>query len=267
MSEIVTEARTTILAPAEKRQYDEKGYLLRQRAFSPAECAEIVTECEALLAQLEARKPTAAVLSGSHPVNVFADLDTTVKWEREHPDKIRGIEPFAHLNPKFEAWAYDPRLTEPSKYICGAEEVTLFTEKLHTKRAHTGGEIEVHQDFPYWQPFGARAAKIMTAMLLLDDATLENGCLEVAPGTHRGEVQAMRSDLTGIDKLRMDPAKFDEGRLVPIEAPAGSILFFNAFLVHRSGHNLSDHDRRTILFSYQPAGLPHARLFKREKRS
>jgi Phytanoyl-CoA dioxygenase (PhyH) len=254
------------LNDAEKLAYERWGYLVRERSFSESECAAIALECEALLADLAHRKPAAAVLSGTHPVNLFGDLDVTVKWEREHPDKIRGIEPFAHLNERLEAWAYDPRLTEPSKFICDADEVTLFTEKLHTKRARTGGEIELHQDFPYWEPFGPRAARIMTAMLLLDDATAANGCLEVAPGTHGGNVHEMRSELKGIDSKRMDPAKFEAGRLTPIEAPAGSVLFFNAFLVHRSGHNRSDQDRRSILFSYQPAGLPHARLFKRGQR-
>jgi len=253
---------TATVTDAEKHAYERQGYIVRERSFSPGECAGIAEACEALLADLEGRKPTASVLSGSHPLNQLADLGVTIKWEREHPDKIRGLEPFAHLDPRFETLAYDPRLTGPSGFICEADAVTLFTEKLHTKRAHTGGEIEVHQDYPYWRPFGPRASRIMTAMLLLDDATLANGCLEVAPGTHRGEVQATRSGLSGIDSLRMDPAKFDERRLVPIEAPAGSVLFFNAFLVHRSGHNRSDQDRRAILFSYQPAGLAHAREFK-----
>jgi hypothetical protein len=251
----------------EKLTYARQGYLVRERSFSERECAEMALECEALLADLEQRKPAASALSGTHPVNLFEDLDVTVKWEREHPDKIRGIETFVHLNERLEAWAYDPRLTEPSKFICGADEVTLFTEKLHTKRARTGGEIELHQDFPYWEPFGPRASTIMTAMLLLDDATVANGCLEVAPGTHGGAVHAMRSELKGIDGRRMDATKFEASRLTPIEAPAGSVLFFNAFLVHRSGHNRSDQDRRSILFSYQPAGLPHARMFKHGQRS
>lgn len=254
--------QTATVTDAERAAYERQGYLVRERSFSRTECAEIAEHCEALLADLERRKPTTAVLSGSHPLNQLGDLGVTIKWEREHPDKIRGLEPFAHLDSEFEALAHDPRLTGPSGFICEADEVTLFTEKLHTKRAHTGGEIEVHQDYPYWRPFGPRASRIMTAMLLLDDATLANGCLEVAPGTHRAQVQATRAGLTGIDNLRMDPARFDTSQLIPIEAPAGTVLFFNAFLVHRSGHNRSDQDRRAILFSYQPAGLPHARLFK-----
>ncbi len=40
--------------------------------------------------------------------------------------------------------------------------------------------------------------------------------------------------------------------------PAGSVVFFGSLLVHRSLPNRSDKDRRALLYSYQPAGLPHA---------
>ena len=34
--------------------------------------------------------------------------------------------------------------------------------------------------------------------------------------------------------------------------------FFDAWLVHRSGPNKTDGDRRALLYSYQPKGHPHA---------
>ena len=264
MSATVATRQSFVMNEGDQAFYLENGYLLRESAFSDSECAEIARDCEELLDRLQAQKPLKAVQSGSHPINLLADLGVTVKWEREFPDQVRGIEPFAHLSPRLEAWAYDPRLTDPCKFACGAEAVCLFTEKLHTKRARTGGEIEPHQDFPYWEPFGAQASQIVTAMLYLDRATRANGCLEVVPGSHRTGLRPMRSDAGGIDAKRMDPAQFNESELVALETPPGSVLFFNAFLVHRSGHNRSDNDRRSLLYSYQPDGLPHARHIRRK---
>ena len=40
------------------------------------------------------------------------------------------------------------------------------------------------------------AIEIMTALLYLDDATMENGCLEVAPGSH-AEGMRKRKDIEG----------------------------------------------------------------------
>ena len=100
------------------------------------------------------------------------------------------------------------------------------------------------------------ADRIMTAMIQLDDATRENGCLEVSPGSHRDGMRACRTDMGRFGANEMDTEKFDMESLVPMEAKAGSVIFFGAYLVHRSLPNRSDRQRRALLFSYQPAGNP-----------
>ena len=134
----------------------------------------------------------------------------------------------------------------------------MFTEKLNVKRARHGGPIVLHQDFPYWERMTPIAHRISTAMLFLDDATVENGCLEVAPGSHLvGKRQRRSAD--GFGANEMDPDAFDMNRLKALEVKAGSVAYFGAFLVHRSLPNRSGVDRRALLYSYQPEGHPHGR--------
>jgi ectoine hydroxylase-related dioxygenase (phytanoyl-CoA dioxygenase family) len=64
-------------------------------------------------------------------------------------------------------------------------------------------------------------------------------------------------DVPAFGALEMDPAAFDLGRLVAVEVAAGTAVYFDAFLVHRSAPNRSGDDRRALLYSYQPAGYPH----------
>jgi ectoine hydroxylase-related dioxygenase (phytanoyl-CoA dioxygenase family) len=59
--------------------------------------------------------------------------------------------------------------------------------------------------------------------------------------------------------LFTDPRGFDAAAQVPVEVPAGSLLFFSPHLVHGSQPNLSDAPRRALLLTYQPAGR---RMFK-----
>jgi ectoine hydroxylase-related dioxygenase (phytanoyl-CoA dioxygenase family) len=139
------------------------------------------------------------------------------------------------------------------KDVVGAEELDLFTEKLNAKRARTGGPIVLHQDHPYWTENSDGAGDIATAIVFLDDANRANGCLEVVPGSHTGGVRPQRK-VDGFGSLEMEPLGFDESGLVALEVPAGSMVFFGSLLVHRSLPNLSEHDRRVLLFSYQPAG-------------
>lgn len=247
------------MSAAERAQYATNGYVVRERVFSQRECAEIADDCEKLMAELIAQPRGTIIKTGSFIFEQRPEIETRVKWESQAEDLIRGLEPFAHLSPPLNDWGLDPRLTGPCRTICAADEVVLFTEKLNLKRAHRGGEIQLHQDVPYWE-FSAVSARIATAMIFLDDANLSNGCLEVAPGSHKARVKyAQRSDVTGFDTLRMDDQKFDTSGMVALEVPAGSVAFFDAWLVHRSGPNTTDGDRRALLYSYQPAGNPHAR--------
>jgi len=69
------------------------------------------------------------------------------------------------------------------------------------------------------------------------------GCL---PGTSDG------SQLGG---FFTDPACFDESDQVAMEAPAGSLVFFDPHAIHGSEPNLSANPRRAMVLTYQPANF------------
>ena len=52
--------------------------------------------------------------------------------------------------------------------------------------------------------------------------------------------------------------------VVPVEVAGGSVVYFGSLLVHKSAPNHSDRERRTLLFSYQPAG--HTRMLDAMRR-
>ena len=243
-------------AADELRQLDADGCVVRERVFDPGECAAIATDCEALIQLLEQAGRRTKHRVGSYMFEIRREAATIVKWEPDAPEVVQGVEPFAHISPALKAWGLDPRLVDPCKAIVGQDELMLFTEKLNVKRAHHGGPIVLHQDFPYWEPLTPLASRIATAMVFLDDATIANGCLEIAPGRHKSGKCRQRTDADGFGSLEMDADAFDLARLRPLEVPAGTVAFFGAFLVHRSLPNRTDGDRRALLYSYQPAGQP-----------
>jgi ectoine hydroxylase-related dioxygenase (phytanoyl-CoA dioxygenase family) len=79
-----------------------------------------------------------------------------------------------------------------------------------------------------------------------------------APGSHLQGKHPQRA-VEGFGALAMDAQAFDMTRLQPLEVEAGDVVFFGAFLVHRSLPNRSGSDRRALLYSFQPGGFPHAR--------
>ncbi len=91
----------------------------------------------------------------------------------------------------------------------------------------------------------------------MDDATSENGCLWVIPGSHRRGIIWPTSE---IDDDRYDcaqgsvdfPYTDEDGVMVP--AKAGSVVFFNGYLLHRSLPNYAESGfRRSLVHHYMSA--------------
>lgn len=249
----------------ERRRYHEDGYLVRPGAFRPEDVAELAAACEAVVSDLVEQSRGRAFDMGSYRFETVRDRRTILKWESEAHDTVLGVEPLAHLHPTVEKYADDPRLREPMRDLLGADDVCLYTEKLNVKRARVGGPVVLHQDYPYWADVADDASRIGTALIFLDDAGATNGGLEVAPGSHRnGVVEERRTeDPNDFGKFEIDPERFDTGGLVSLEVEAGGVVFLGPYLVHRSKPNRTQSDRRALLYSYQPAGLRHAREYVR----
>jgi hypothetical protein len=250
------------LDAAEREGLVRDGYVVRRKVFNEGDCARIAADCEDLVQRLTAAQHGPKRVVGSYMFEMRRDLETMVKWEPDFPELLQGVEFFAHLSEPLRRWGLDPRMVEPARDLVGQDDVVPFTEKLNLKRARQGGEYILHQDFPYWNAVTPVANRLATAMVCLDEATTGNGCLQVAPGSHRSGVQTQRK-VEGFGAMEMDPDAFDMNRLVPVEVEAGSVIFFGPFLVHRSLNNRSDLDRRALLYTYQPAGNPHSRELTR----
>jgi ectoine hydroxylase-related dioxygenase (phytanoyl-CoA dioxygenase family) len=111
-----------------------------------------------------------------------------------------------------------------------------------------------HQD-EFFIP--TRDRSLTGAWMALDDATVENGCLWVLPGSHRhGLIWPQhkhgdpRFDCTG--EAMEFPYSDDDA--VPVEVKKGSIIFFNGYLLHRSLPNYAPSGfRRSLVNHYMSA--------------
>lgn len=244
------------LTDEERERFAADGYVVRESVFAADELAEIVGACEELVDRLVADRRGRRYTVGSYVFEPDHTNDVTIKWEGDS-DVVHGIEPFAHLSSALEACAYDPRFVEPMVDIVGHDDPRLFTEKLNLKRRELGGHNPLHQDYPYWVDPAQDPLQVATSILFLDEATAENGCLEVLPGSHRDGPRPTRTDADAFGNLEMVPAEPGALPTVRVEVAAGSLVMFGSLLVHQSQPNRTDHDRRALLYSYQPAGFPH----------
>lgn len=116
-----------------------------------------------------------------------------------------------------------------------------------------------HQD-EFFIP--TRDRSLTAVWIALDDATVENGCLWVLPGSHRrGVLYPDREQ----DDPRFDCSieaydfPYSDEDAVPVEVPAGSAVVFNGYLLHRSLPNTGQHGyRRALATHYMSAESPLA---------
>jgi hypothetical protein len=248
------------LTAAERREWQRDGFLIRRRVFDPPEVDEL-REAAERAAERAARAAEAGGAGYEVDGNRYCDsAEATIQFEHRPGSRtIRVIEPFHHLDERIDRLIDDPRLVEPMRDLVGAGEVSLFTDKLNLKRPREGSGFRWHQDSPYWAHLCRHLDRLPNAMLALDDASEENGCLRVIAGSHRrGCLPGLAGDGV-LGPLFTDPRCFDLSRAVPAVVPAGSLVFFSAHAVHGSEPNLSDAPRRACVLTYQPAGH---RMFK-----
>jgi ectoine hydroxylase-related dioxygenase (phytanoyl-CoA dioxygenase family) len=123
------------------------------------------------------------------------------------------------------------------------EPAVLYKEKINYK--HPGGAgFAAHQDAPAYP----HLPQSVSCLLAVDDATLENGCLELVAGRHH-HLLATNADGCVRDDL---VAELD-WRHQPV--PAGGLLWFHSHTPHRSATNQSARSRRALYLTYNARSL------------
>ena len=251
------------LSDREMSAYQAKGFLLREGVFSASELSLFRSAAEqAQKDAVELIRRGAAQGRKIHPYtldgNRFADIDfITVQFEHGLAnDAVRVIEPINELSEPFNTLIDEPRLTQPMQQIVGVDELALWTAKLNLKPAREGSGFRWHQDSPYWIHDCNHVDQLPNVMVLFDDADAANGCLRVIQGSHKKGRLPGCEDGSQLQGFFTHPTAFSEQDQVLMEAPAGSVVFFDPHIVHGSQPNHSDAPRRAIIITYQPAGYP-----------
>jgi hypothetical protein len=143
-----------------------------------------------------------------------------------------------------------PRLVDRAEQLL-VDEVYHWHTKMMLKEPLVGGAWEWHQDYGYWYHNGCLFPDLVSAMIAVDQATRDNGCLQVLVGSHRmGRVEHGRTgDQTGADPERVEAA-LARFPLQYVETSPGDVLFFHANLLHRSDQNRSPNSRWSLICCY-----------------
>lgn len=171
---------------------------------------------------------------------------------------VQRIENFCPHHAGFDDLVRRSSLTRAIEQLLGGPAL-LFKEKINFKEPGGAG-FELHQD---QQAGWSRYAPLFaTAMVCIDPATVENGCLEVADGCKRLD-RLIAEEWRPIEAAEMGGISL---RALPTQP--GDVVFFDSYFPHASKDNLTGERRRMLFITYNLAEYGDVRdRYHRDKRA
>ena len=224
--------------------YREKGWLLARGFVDPLEVEALSRWTDEL-----AERPEEP---GKHMVYRESSLrDPGMRV-------IQRVENFCPYHAGFDAFVTAGGLRAAVDQLLGST-ARLFKDKINFKMPGGAG-FEPHQDQQAgWSRY---APMFLTAMVTIDPATLQNGCLEMGDG-------ARLTRLVGAEWRPLEAVEMKDFSLVPVPTEPGDVLFFDSYVPHASKANMSDRPRRILYLTYNAAteGDHRARYFAEKRES
>jgi hypothetical protein len=234
-----------VLTAEQVASYEADGYLV---------LPDVVTEEELSLLEPTFQRFIEGRVAGMG--RDFCDMSGPYGRAFEDFNLVNAVLPRVY-EPALADNVFERRATSIARQLI-APDIALDYDQFLAKRPRRPQAVfSWHQDLGYW-PAGTPDTRTVTCSLALDDATTENGCLQVVPGSHlearlrphrpaawttspelRAEAHTLTVELTPAD------------RLVSLPVPRGGITVHNERIVHGSAGNHTDGWRRTYVLAHR----------------
>jgi ectoine hydroxylase-related dioxygenase (phytanoyl-CoA dioxygenase family) len=223
------------LNEAQLKQYDRDGFLVLKSWFDEATVQELAQAADELLNRV------GPIVYGNPRIQV----DRIGEMSR-----VRQVYPITDISESFARLAKDARVLDPFASLFDDTPV-IFEDKLNYKYPSGGSPFPMHQDYSYWQEY---SPQLTSALIYIDKATEENGCLEVVPGWHKKGLLPIEKVKVGQNVDHYISAEtLDPSLAIKVPGEAGTMALFSCMTPHTSAANLSKYPRRVVILTYNPA--------------
>jgi ectoine hydroxylase-related dioxygenase (phytanoyl-CoA dioxygenase family) len=213
----------------EVRRFRERGCLLVEGEFSGPELAALT----GLVEELESAGQRIDLPNG-------AGRSTSFVKAVEHDKEVAPLVDHPAIRARAERLAAEPLTHIDTRII---------------RKASGAGSWGWHQEFRYWRTQGLTTPNLIAAMIYLEAATTENGCLELIPGSHR--LGPLAHHPQGGQEVIAQAALEEivgQHQVWSCAAGAGATIFFHGLTLHSSQANASSRSRLSVLLTFVPVG-------------
>ena len=216
--------------------YHENGYLTVENVLSAEELAAL-------------RQVTDEFVERSRAINSHDHIfDLEANHSAENPRLRRIKSPILH-HAVYDATLRHPRILDIVEQLIGAG-VRSNGNKLNMKEPDHGSAVEWHQD---WAFYPHTNDDLLAVGVAIDDMTEENGCMLMAPGSHRAELHSHHEN--GVFVGAVSELDFQPRQVAKCLVKAGGITIHHARTLHASTSQSFDKAAASAAFSILLAGF------------
>ena len=257
-------------------EFDQQGFIVVENVLDPVDdLRPIIDDYSVLLDGLahrwcregRIRSPFSELPFVRRLTQIMCESSINVSryFDISLPDSAVDYDEPIHLSEPVFKLITNPKLLDVVESFVGSEILSNPVQHVRIKPPESQVEGKFEQNFlvrrtGWHQDQGvirseADATNMLTVWLPVMDATIENGCLCVVPGSHR---TGLSPHCPGADGLTI-PDRLLGAKPLPVPIKAGSILCMHRLTKHSSLSNHSDVVRWSFDLRYQPVGQPTGR--------
>jgi len=232
--------QATELSKSQVSRFKQDGYLVVDNAVSPE-----------LLGELKSQFDQWVEDSRKHGDNFGQTINGKSRFDlepghREDKPALRRVNAPIEISACYHAAMSESRVPQLIADLIGPD-VKFHHSKINSKLPGAQTEVKWHQDFPFTPHTND---DLVTALLMIDEVTEENGPLKVVPGSHQGEIYSLWHGGVFTGAVNNEVASQCELQSTSCTGPAGAVCLMHTRLLHGSSPNFSKHPRTLFICVY-----------------